>query len=293
MKRYNTKITLILLLVLSVVVPGFSQQTAEDGSVYVKSLFTYPMAPEYLDNIEARSDWLMDNFWNDMDFKQKVVNQAALIHAFDVYTSGMIYAKKAKVLNSVEALCKKMEKNPTLLTQFMKAAEEQFHSPRSSIYIDEVYRIFLYKFLSNKKIKNERKQKYRQQLAALDATVPGKQFPEGGDGITLPKQGAKGTLVIFGSTADSSMRQILLKFGTSVALERLIDTGDVAIVFVDTNKNEDFEVPSTVERVYCEEPQKVYDLPSLPECYILDGTGVIVGRNMNLANAMRGVGIEL
>lgn len=281
-------------MLLGVLLPASAQQTAEDGTVYVQSLFTYPVAPDYLDNLEARSDWLMDNFWNDMDFKNKKgVNQAALQHAFGVYAGPMLYAKKAKVLNSVENLCKKAEKNPTLMIQLMKAAEEEFHSQRSTVYIDEVYRIFLNKFLSNKKIKKDRKTKYAMQLAALDATEPGNNFPQGGTGVTLPAMGSCGTVVIFGNTGDDLSRQMLLRFATSVRAEKAVNSGDFEIVFIDKSVEPAMEMPSYIKRVYCEKPQQSYDLPFLPDCYLLDKDGVIVMRNKSIADVLNGAGIQL
>lgn len=281
-------------MLLGVLLPASAQQTAEDGTVYVQSLFTYPVAPDYLDNLEARSDWLMDNFWNDMDFKNKKgVNQAALQHAFGVYAGPMLYAKKAKVLNSVENLCKKAEKNPALMIQLMKAAEEEFHSQRSTVYIDEVYRIFLNKFLSNKKIKKDRKAKYAMQLAALDATEPGNNFPQGDPGVTLPAMGSRGTVVIFGNTGDDLSRQMLLRFATSVRAEQAVSSGDFEIVFIDKSVEPAMEMPSYIKRVYCEKPQQSYDLPFLPACYLLDKDGVIVMRNKSIADVLNGAGIQL
>ncbi len=281
-------------MLLGVLLPASAQQTAEDGTVYVQSLFTYPVAPDYLDNLEARSDWLMDNFWNDMDFKNKKgVNQAALQHAFGVYAGPMLYAKKAKVLNSVENLCKKAEKNPALMIQLMKAAEEEFHSQRSTVYIDEVYRIFLNKFLSNKKIKKDRKAKYAMQLAALDATEPGNNFPQGGPAVTLPAMGSRGTVVIFGNTGDDLSRQMLLRFATSVRAEQAVNSGDFEIVFIDKSVEPAMEMPSYIKRVYCEKPQQSYDLPFLPDCYLLDKDGVIVMRNKSIADVLNGAGIQL
>lgn len=281
-------------MLFGVLLPASAQQTAEDGTVYVQSLFTYPVAPDYLDNLEARSDWLMDNFWNDMDFKNKKgVNQAALQHAFGVYAGPMLYAKKAKVLNSVENLCKKAEKNPALMIQLMKAAEEEFHSQRSTVYIDEVYRIFLNKFLSNKKIKKDRKAKYAMQLAALDATEPGNNFPQGGPGVTLPAMGSRGTVVIFGNTGDDLSRQMLLRFATSVRAEQAVSSGDFEIVFIDKSVEPAMEMPSYIKRVYCEKPQQSYDLPFLPDCYLLDKDGVIVMRNKSIADVLNGAGIQL
>lgn len=53
------------------------------------------------------------------------------------------------------------------------------------------------------------------------------------------------------------------------------------------------EMPSYIKRVYCEKPQQSYDLPFLPDCYLLDKDGVIVMRNKSIADVLNGAGIQL
>ena len=100
-------LTLAIALFGLATVPAAAQTTAADGTVYVEPLFKYPEAPPFIENLGDRSDFLMDNFWKEMNFKQKVVNQAALQHAFEVYSAPMRWAQKGKVISSVKALLKK------------------------------------------------------------------------------------------------------------------------------------------------------------------------------------------
>lgn len=273
-----------------------AQETVTDGTVYVQSLFTYPEAPDYMDDLGARADYLMDNFWNNMNFKQKVVNQNALQHAFEVYAAPMRWAQKAKVQNSIKNLLKKVEKNPSLATQLMKAAEETFHSPRSLVYIDEVYEQFLTGYVNNKKVKGDRKKKYEAQLAAMTATTPGQPMPDiamtdTAGNVASPRLGSEYSIMVFGDSRDAFLRQMLLKLNTNMALERLCTGGNLGITFVNTaaRTSESDAVldalPAFVAGGYAPEAAGKVDLRISPSVYLIDNEGKIIDRNIDMERA--------
>ena len=267
-----------------------------DGTVYVDALFTYPEAPEYLGDITSRSDYLMDNFWTPMDFKQKTVNQAALQHAFDVYVAPMMWAQKAKVVNSVAALVKKLSKNPSLATQFMRAAEEALHSRRSEFYIDEVYEMMLEGYVANKKVPKERKTRYATQLSALRATKPGSPMPavaltdSVGNAVEVA-QGLQYTVVVFGSPRQDEMRQWTLRLGAMLEVERLCRDGIMAIAVADTDEPSEegnaylASLPGFVTGGYVRHPEQTFDIRISPCAYIVAGDGTVLARNVAPADA--------
>ncbi len=98
------------------------------------------MAPEELTEFRDKCNWLAENFWNPLDLKTKdAVDQAKLNHAFKVYATTCQYADKDKVTIAVDKLMKNIQKNPTLLVQMTKAAEETIYGPRAEFWIDELY----------------------------------------------------------------------------------------------------------------------------------------------------------
>ncbi len=283
-----------LAALLASILPAAAQTAAAapaDGTMYVDALFTYPEAPEYLGDITSRSDYLMDNFWAPMDFKQKTVNQAALQHAFDVYVAPMMWAQKAKVVNSVAALIKKLSKNPSLATQFMRAAEEALHSRRSEFYIDEVYEMMLEGYVANKKVPKERKTRYATQLAALRATKPGSPMPalEMTDSLGNALEVAQGlqyTVVVFGTPRQDEMRQWTLRLGTMLEVERLCRDGIMAVIVADTDQPSEEDnaylssLPGFVTGGYLLNPERTYDIRISPCAYIVAGDGTVLARNV-------------
>lgn len=296
------KLLIIIALLLVGLTAGNAQNmtTDETGTVYIEPLFTYPEAPDFLGDLGNRADWLMDNFWNDMNFKQKSVHQAALQHAFEVYSAPMRFATKGKVISSVERLMKSLEKNPVLMAQFMKAAEETFHSPRSEVFIDEVYEMFLQSYVNHKKIKKERKVKYAAQLEALRATVPGSVAPSlpltdaEGNSVDMPR-GSKYTLIIFGNPANTDLRQWLLRLNSLVQLEQMAQAGSAAVVFVSYNDTPAAfaslkeGMPEYVQAFRAVKPQEKYDIRVAPCTYLLDGEGKILLRNATLQQSLAAI----
>ncbi len=288
-----------LAALLASILPAAAQAAASaptDGTVYVDALFTYPEAPEYLGDITSRSDYLMDNFWTPMDFKQKTVNQAALQHAFDVYVAPMMWAQKAKVVNSVAALVKKLSKNPSLATQFMRAAEEALHSRRSEFYIDEVYEMMLEGYVANKKVPKERKTRYATQLSALRATKPGSPMPAValtdslGNAVEVA-QGLQYTVVVFGTPRQDEMRQWTLRLGAMLEVERLCRDGIMAIAVADTDEPSEegnaylASLPGFVTGGYVRHPEQTFDMRISPCAYIVAGDGTVLARNVMPADA--------
>lgn len=288
-----------LAALLASILPAAAQAAVAapaDGTVYVDALFTYPEAPEYLGDITSRSDYLMDNFWTPMDFKQKTVNQAALQHAFDVYVAPMMWAQKAKVVNSVAALVKKLSKNPSLATQFMRAAEEALHSRRSEFYIDEVYEMMLEGYVANKKVPKERKTRYATQLSALRATKPGSPMPAValtdslGNAVEVA-QGLQYTVVVFGTPRQDEMRQWTLRLGAMLEVERLCRDGIMAIAVADTDDPSEegnaylASLPGFVTGGYVRHPEQTFDIRISPCAYIVAGDGTVLARNVAPADA--------
>lgn len=135
------KLTAIISICAAIASPACA---SAQEIIEIDPLFQYPSAPEELSSIQDKSNYLVNHFWEPMDFKdKKAVDQNALNDAFKVYCVPMRWADKERALVSVDKLIEKISKNPTLLIQFTKAAEENLYSPRADVWIDEVYLRFL------------------------------------------------------------------------------------------------------------------------------------------------------
>ena len=267
---------------------------AVDNNIYIDPLFTYPMAPEGLPDLQSRTDWLMENFWNDFDFKKKdAVDQIALNHAFGVYTESMVYASRKKAEEGVKNLVKKLKDNPTLSYQFLRAAEENMYSPRAGVWADEVYIPFIENLLANKKVSEGRKARYRAQLALLKANLIGAPLPSfnytSSQGSHRKFEPSKEfTLVEFAGLDCDGCRYSNLKMDISSTVNDLIDDGrlGVLIILPGESVNPDLtpikNLPEKWNGGVSSDAFDLVDIRINPSFFLLDKNGKILLKNYSI-----------
>lgn len=128
-----------------------TDSAAEAGPIVIAPLFEYPTAPDNLENLQKRADWLLENFWNPFDFTQSSVSQAALDHAFSVYVAPLRWADPKVVDAQISALVRTLSKYPPMLLQFTKAAENNLYSDKAPMWVDGAYMKFIDALMANKR----------------------------------------------------------------------------------------------------------------------------------------------
>lgn len=267
------------------------------GVIVVEPLFEYPSAPESIEGLTEKSNYLMEHFWDPMDFKTKgAVDQNALNDAFSVYTVPLQWANKDLADKSVDKLISNLQKNPTLLYQFTKAAETNLYSDRARIWIDEVYVKFLDALIKNKKISKPRKLRYELQLNQLRNTMVGSTAPSfdftNPVGNTETFRPGLLTVIEFGDPTCDECRHAKLKMDTDVKFSDLVDKGLVNVLFI-------IPYPETGwQTMLADYPKKwhvgaseavadIYDLRNTPSIYVIGTDGKIIAKNVTVARAMQ------
>lgn len=265
--------------------------------IYIEPLFEYIMAPEELPDLQSRTDYLMENFWNPFDFKNtKVVDQNALNHAFEVYSQAMPYASEKKVMAGVKNLISKIKGNPGLTFQFAKAAEENLYGPRAILWADNVYVLFLENLVSNKKLPESKKRRYKDQLALLNATSIGSAMPafnfvsESQTPLDM-KDKEKFALLMFSEPECNDCRYSILKLDISGKVNDLLADNllDVCFVVLDETGSFDMDsvrLPEKWNVGVSRDAASNLDLRVFPSFYVLDSDKKIVGKNLNVDDAI-------
>lgn len=265
--------------------------------IQIDPLFEYPVAPESLSSLVDKSNYLIEHFWDSMDFKSTTtVDQNALIDAMKVYSVPMRWADITKAEKATDKLIEKISKNPTLLTQFTKAAEEIMYGPRAEYWIDVVYLKFLDAYLKNKKIPETRKSKYRKQQTTLKNTLIGQTAP------TFEFTGKNGkaekympmstpTLLIFGDPTQANWRMTRLKMETSVPLRQAVDQGKLNIIYLipfqmDNWEDEVKNYPVNWTVGNATDIDNILDIRVNPSVYYIGGDGKIIMKNAPIENAV-------
>lgn len=290
----SIKITLLLSAVLALGGPSLAQS----GEVLViKPLFEYPTAPEEIESLPEKSNYLVEHFWDAMDFKnQSSVDQNALNDAFSVYVTPMRWADEAVANASINKLTTKLAKNPVMSLQFAKAAEEVLYSPRAEYWNDDILVKFLDNAINCKGVKKERKLRYQQMRNQVANTMRGSVPPE--FDYTRP-DGSKAhyhpngviTIIEFGDPDCDDCRLAKLKMDTNVRLSQLVDRGRVNVMFINVDPNEGWEgklkdYPDKWHVGASDEVGEIYDLRVTPSIYVIDSEGHVAAKNIPVMTAI-------
>ncbi|MDE6336448.1 MAG: DUF5106 domain-containing protein [Muribaculaceae bacterium] len=272
--------------------PVFSQDI-----IQIAPLFEYPVAPESLTTLVDKSNYLIEHFWDPMDFKSTTaVDQNALNDAMKVYSVPMRWADLANAEVAIDKLIAKISKNPTLLTQFTKSAEEIIYGPRAEYWIDVVYIKFLDAFLKNKKVPDARKTKYEKQLTSLRNTLVGQKAP------TFDFTGKNGkaekympmstpTIIIFGDPTQMDWRLKRMRLETNVSLRQAVEQGKLNILYIIPTRMDNWEkevdnYPSKWIVGNAPDVDNIMDLRADPAVYYIGGDGNIVLKNTPIETAV-------
>lgn len=272
-----------------------------DDMLVIAPLFEYPTAPEEMTNLQNRTDWLMQHFWDAMNFKQKkAVNQIALNDAFAVYSAAMPYASREEVVKSVDALLKRLKKNPVLLLQFTMAAEENLYGKRATIWLDEIYVKFVDALIANKKVDKLRKLRYAEQSTRLHNSMIGAYLPltdyvtPSGETKRLNLGSTPLTLIEFGDPDCDDCRKVRNMLEVDLTVRKWVEDKNLAIAFILPEETDSREIADVMSRYPAQwmvgkiaNASDILDLRITPSIWVVAAGGEILGKNLTYAQAMQ------
>lgn len=281
----------LLILLSFAFKQGWSQIVVE-----IDPLFEYPVAPEEIEALDAKCDYLVQHFWDGFDFKKhNVLDQYALSEAFGVYITPMQYASRKEVEKSLDKLIKNISNNPGLLLQFTKAAEEHLYGPKADFWSNEIYLTFVDALLKNKKIQESRKIKYRNQASAIrmseiGQTAPSFRFLDKEDKEHTYFPMSTPTLIIFADPENTDWRLARLKFDSNLKLSDALEKGKVNILLIVPDKKEGWTSTTTNYNQYwiigtSDNIVDKYDVRFLPSLFLVGQDGKIVERIFSIEEA--------
>lgn len=291
---------IVPLILAALPLAGALSQTeagAQDSPLVIEPLFEYPMAPDSMSGLTERSDYLMEHFWDAMNFKDKTsVDQNALNDAFSVYAAPMQFANATAVDASVDRLLASIQKNPVLTLQFAKAAEESLYGPRAYFWSDEIFLKFIDNVMRSKQVKKERKMRYARLQNQLRNTMRGAVPPEF-DYVTPDGKTAHYhpngviTVIEFGDPDCDDCRHAKLKMDTDVRFSSLVEKGKVNVLFINVDPEEGWQdklrdYPAAWHVGASDEVADLYDLRTTPSIYVIDREGHVAAKHVDVRTAM-------
>lgn len=278
---------------------SFAQtDSSSENKIYIAPLFDYPVAPDSINSLEAKSTYVVQNFWKGMDFKTKqAVDQTALNHAFEVFVSPMRWSDTKVNEAAVAEILPLLQKNPILSLQFTKAAEQALYSDRAITWDDKLYLQFIDNLLKTKKVPEGRLERYKHHKTVLENSLIG-STPRRFDYVDV--NGKKShfqpdgiiTVIEFGDPGCDICRYAKLKMETDVTFSRLVEKGLVSVLFIIPDGEEGWqnELTDISPRWHVgtsENITDIYDIRTSPSFYVIDGEGKIMAKNIPYDVAMQ------
>lgn len=283
------RILAILLTVCAAVPAGAAaQQQAE-------TYFPYPLIPDSISTLQARTDYLISHFWDFCDLKKAFSSRQKMAGAFKDYLTFMPHASARQVHRSIAKLMKALEKQPDDQLFLARKAEEYIHSDSSEIYSDELYLPFAVAVAGNKRIDKASREPFAHQakiLSACQAGMPAPSFDftdrDGLNRTFAPDTTAEVTVIFFNDPdcMDCVLAKARLK--ADIRASQFVDEGVMKIIAItpgdadDTWKDMAGSYPEQWIVGASSEVDEIYDIPTTPTFYVLDEKGNIALKRINI-----------
>lgn len=296
----NYQKIIISLIVIIFSVFNITAQNDSTQQIVVTALFEYPIVPDDIEDWTERNNWLIENFWGQLDFDQKSVGQIQLNHAFKTWVVPMRFANKDVVLKATDKLLSKLSKNPALLYQFTKAAEDNLYSPTAEVWIDEVYVKFLKSISVNKKIDDIRKIRYKIQYEKLNNSLLGNTaktfgFVERNGQNKKIDFGDKYVIIEFGHPDCTDCRIATIHLETDTQIGELIADGKLQVYYIIPDMDNDewqrdvSDYPQSWIVGASDEVEDMYDIRLSPTFYVISPDKKILVKNAPIEEILQAI----
>ena len=256
--------------------------------------FEYPLAPDTLSTLEARTSYVMMHFWDKADMKKLMADTAKFHKAFADYVGFIPYAAKDSVRKSINTLTARYTNDPKALSLIASEAERTLFGPEADFWSEDSYLLFLRPLLANKKVKSAEKEKYLMQIRMLNSSIPGSNISNfeyttrHGAKHSLYDNKAEYVILLFQPEECTDCSMTRLRINADAATTRLIKNGTVKIVLINPDestakwRSEMEGYPYEWEIGSAPEADKLVDLRILPAAYLLDKDFRILAKRLDL-----------
>lgn len=139
--------------------------------------FPLPDVPEALTDFTARTDFVVEHYWDRAQLSKKFSNNKAMLTTFSNYLDLLPHATRSVAIKSIGSMMEQLKKNPTGMELIVDQAIRDLYGD-SALYIsDEVLMRFLKPAAANKKISKEKRQEYKQLLVRITSSMQNGHAP--------------------------------------------------------------------------------------------------------------------
>lgn len=264
------------------------------------TLFAYPLAPDTCANLESRCNYIITHFWDNYDISKPITDDVAFERTFRDFVDFFRYSHRNIVLGAVRDLINKAQSNTSNLQKLGEVAERALYGTEAEFWSDEVYVAFAKQLAASKQLPRQVRDHYASQLARINAVQVGEVLDFDYIGIDGLKHrlseltDVKSYILLFiDETTDSTIGR--LRLSTDVALNALLNSGEVAFLCLSTGKySTDWANAAAAYSdnwtIGCgEDLTSTLDLRAFPCCYILDENRTIINKALSVESLMSAV----
>ncbi|MCM1292149.1 MAG: DUF5106 domain-containing protein [Bacteroides sp.] len=282
-----------ILLSLTLLFAGTLPLAAQSDNQ--QQFFQMPVIPADLVNVQDRSDYLVEHFWDFCDLNKAFSSREKMADAFDTYLEIITIASRQSVYKAVPEFMKKISKKPENVMFIADLAENRLYGDSAVYPSDELFTLFLNGVLDCKKIDKTSKLRYEHLRNVLTGSAVGAIAPKieivdpFGQKSTLEVDTAKvGTILFFNDPDCDECRMARLRLDTDILTRRMVNDKVMDIVCIypsdpDVQWTEAvLDYPAEWKTVAAPDAYDYYDLRHTPMFYVLNPNGAILVKTPNV-----------
>lgn len=263
-----------------------------------------PVVPPTLTKPADRAIYIIDHFWDGLDFSDTVVSRDARLieQSFADYTSlfPVVNDSTARLQSAVDRLVKASEADSIAAAGLREIAEIYLYDVVSPMHNDDYYRFYLNSFIKSDGLDDGMRLRYEYQLEEIDKNRVGEAAADFGlvakDGseTTLSHEvaGVPLTVLMFYNPFCSECHDISSAMGDDPAVAKAVAAGRLQLIAViadgawSDNASAvplDGPIREFAAKDNCIEDEQLYSIRMIPTLYVLDSEMKVVMRDAKLA----------
>lgn len=262
-----------------------------------------PAIPESLREPSQRADYLIEHYWDNLDFRDTVKshNEALIEQSFVDFLSVMPYASSEGVVEEgFSILLEKASADPQAYKMLTRMADDYLYDPNSPMLSEDLYLVFL-NSLSNAHTTNyvqreriadriEMVSKNRTGTPAMDFTYETANGNQSSLRKSLPNAGAQLMLIFFDPECENC-DETLKRIQENEKIMQDIASGSLKILAIYSGENKEAwkRKASTLPREWTVginineiEDNDLYFFPAMPTIYLLDSDGIVIKKDLRV-----------
>lgn len=282
--------------------------TDKKNAVDTVQAFPFPEIPSLITDVEHRMNYLLQNYWNNFDFtdsvmqKQADVAEQGLVDFLSLLSSDDV--SDWLIEESIDNFCVKMEAYPLSRKLFMENIDRYLYNPDSPCYNESLYTVYLNRMLESRFIDEDSKLSLKFRLSLIQRNNPGDTatdftyfLPDGSKRTLMQTDTGEGRLlIIFYDPFCTSCQQIMSHLIENNSLREWVRDKKLTVLAVYTEDSlEDWR--SSISHMPADwivahdnmviKDKALYDLKAMPSLYLLDRNKKVILKDASASAVLK------